>query len=76
MFTFFRKTTSCIFLFLLLGTVEVINARETTPQTFPRDLLSSCNAGFPIGKDTAWATAVCPPGVHRAQGGELSTSLT
>ncbi|NXR43155.1 GGT5 hydrolase, partial [Zosterops hypoxanthus] len=31
------------------GTVEVINARETTPQTFPRDLLSSCNAGFPIG---------------------------
>ncbi|NXY30621.1 GGT5 hydrolase, partial [Pomatorhinus ruficollis] len=31
------------------GTVEVINARETAPQTFPHNLLSGCNAGFPIG---------------------------
>ncbi|NWR02496.1 GGT5 hydrolase, partial [Paradoxornis webbianus] len=31
------------------GTVEVINARETAPQTFPHNLLSRCNAGFPIG---------------------------
>ncbi|KAM4891030.1 glutathione hydrolase 5 proenzyme [Sylvia borin] len=30
------------------GTVEVINARETAPQTLPHNLLSSCNAGFPI----------------------------
>uniref|UniRef100_A0A8C3QV13 Glutathione hydrolase n=1 Tax=Cyanoderma ruficeps TaxID=181631 RepID=A0A8C3QV13_9PASS len=31
------------------GTVEVINARETAPQMFPHNLLSDCNAGFPIG---------------------------
>lgn len=54
----------------------MINARETVPRIFPHDLLSGCLAGFHIGKDTAWATAVCSPGVHRTQGGELSTSLT
>ncbi|PKK22769.1 gamma-glutamyltransferase 5 [Columba livia] len=31
------------------GTVEVINARETVPRGFPRDLLSGCAAGLPIG---------------------------
>ncbi|KAM9371876.1 glutathione hydrolase 5 proenzyme [Phaethornis superciliosus] len=31
------------------GAVEVINARETVPRVFPRDLLSGCAAGFPIG---------------------------
>ncbi|NXX52641.1 GGT5 hydrolase, partial [Scopus umbretta] len=31
------------------GTVEVINARETVPRVFPRDLLSGCAARFPIG---------------------------
>ncbi|XP_057267380.1 glutathione hydrolase 5 proenzyme isoform X1 [Pezoporus wallicus] len=31
------------------GTVEVINARETVPQEFPHNLLSSCAAGFPLG---------------------------
>ncbi|XP_065548978.1 glutathione hydrolase 5 proenzyme [Lathamus discolor] len=31
------------------GTVEVINARETVPRVFPRNLLSGCAAGFPIG---------------------------
>ncbi|KAJ7423381.1 Gamma-glutamyltransferase 5 [Pitangus sulphuratus] len=31
------------------GTVEVINARETVPQVFPHNLLSSCGPGFPIG---------------------------
>lgn len=30
------------------GTVEVINARETVPREFPRNLLSHC-AGIPIG---------------------------
>lgn len=54
----------------------MINARETVPQGFPHNLLSDCNTSFPIGKDSAWATGVCPPGVHRAQGGELSISLT
>lgn len=54
----------------------MINARETVPRVFPDDLLSGCNARFPVGKDTVWTTDVCPPGVHRTQGGELSTSLT
>ncbi|KAF4792806.1 Gamma-glutamyltransferase 5 [Turdus rufiventris] len=31
------------------GAVEVINARETVPRVFPDDLLSGCNAGFPVG---------------------------
>ncbi|NXK20545.1 GGT5 hydrolase, partial [Arenaria interpres] len=31
------------------GKVEVINARETVPRVFPRDLLSGCTGGFPIG---------------------------
>lgn len=48
------------FPFLFLGTVEVINARETVPRVFLHNLLSGCAAGFPVGKDTAWAMrAVC-----------------
>ncbi|NXK93755.1 GGT5 hydrolase, partial [Formicarius rufipectus] len=31
------------------GTVEVINARETVPRSFPQDLLSGCGSGFFIG---------------------------
>ncbi|KFQ10490.1 GGT5 hydrolase, partial [Haliaeetus albicilla] len=31
------------------GTVEVINARETVPREFPRNLLSHCAGGIPIG---------------------------
>ncbi|NXM67135.1 GGT5 hydrolase, partial [Serilophus lunatus] len=31
------------------GTVEVINARETVPREFARNLLSGCRNGFPIG---------------------------
>lgn len=49
----------------------MINARETAPRVLHHNLLSGCGAGFPIGKDTG----LCPPGVHRAQGGELSYSL-
>lgn len=37
--------------FSFLGTVEVINARETVPQDVPHNLLSSC-AAPPLGKDT------------------------
>ncbi|NXT08038.1 GGT5 hydrolase, partial [Prunella fulvescens] len=31
------------------GAVEVINARETVPRVFPHNLLSGCDAGFPVG---------------------------
>ncbi|NWI50117.1 GGT5 hydrolase, partial [Calyptomena viridis] len=56
------------------GTVEVINARETVPRGFPRNLLSGCSPGFPIGKDTDWAVRdLCPPGLHKTHGGELRT---
>lgn len=51
--------------FYFLGTVEVINARETVPRGFPHDLLSGCAAGLPIGKDTDWAMrALCAPGMR------------
>lgn len=46
----FWKRLLCIFSFSFLGTVEVINARETAPQGIPSDLLSGC-ARLPIGKD-------------------------
>lgn len=46
-----RGSVLCISSFSFLGTVEVINARETVPQEVPHDLLSSC-AAPPIGKDT------------------------
>lgn len=49
----------CISLFSFLGTVEVINARETVPQVFPHDLLSGCDGGFPIGKGTDRTMRAC-----------------
>lgn len=58
----------CISPFSFLGTVEVINARETVPRVFPHDLLSGCAAGFPIGKDTDWAMPSWRA-VRKAQGG-------
>lgn len=69
----------CISPFSFLGTVEVINARETVPRGFPRDLLSGCAAGLPIGKDTDWAMrAVCAPGMQctKVGVGEVRTLLT
>lgn len=45
----------CICPLSFLGTVEVINARETVPRVFQPNLLSGCAAGFPVGKDTEWA---------------------
>ncbi|CAN8193142.1 unnamed protein product [Coccothraustes coccothraustes] len=39
------------------GAVEVINARETVPRVFPHNLLSGCDAGFPI-------VLLCSSGPH------------